>query len=115
MKQNAEKEVRFSIGYGAAEALLDVGARVTVISSSPERVRQAVERLDSPAADGAVGDVRDEAAFVDVLRSLAPVDHVVFSGVDKIIRGRLDELDLDEARRLFGVKFWGSVVVGQGG
>lgn len=38
----------------------------------------------------------------------------MFSGVDKIIRGPLAEADLDEVRGLFGVKFWGSFVVGKG-
>lgn len=62
---------------------------------------------------GKVGDVRDEAGFTQLLVSLAPVDHIVFSGVDVIIRGSLADADLDEAKHLFGVKFWGSVVVGK--
>lgn len=64
--------------------------------------------------DGKVGNVRDEKGFTELLRSLAPLDHVVFSGVDKIIRGSLEDADLDEAKHLFGVKFWGSVVTGKG-
>lgn len=103
-----------SIGYGAAEILLEAGAHVTVISSSEERVRDATKRLGSPNVEGKVGDVRDEAAFTQLLVSLAPLDHLVFSGVDKIIRGPLAEADLDEARHLFGVKFWGSIVVAKG-
>jgi len=63
---------------------------------------------------GLVGDVRNENPFVEVLKSLAPVDHIVFSGVDKIIRGNLEDLNLDDAKHLFGVKFWGSVVIGKG-
>lgn len=63
---------------------------------------------------GEVGDVRDEKSFVELLTSLAPVDHIVFSGVDKIIRGNLEDLDLDDAKNLFGVKFWGAVVIGKG-
>jgi len=101
------------IGYGAAQALLEAGAKITVISSSQEHVNEAVRRLGSPNVKGVVGDVRDESAFVQVLQSLAPVDHIVFSGVDKIIRGKLEELELDEAKHLFGVKFWGAVVVGK--
>ena len=58
--------------------------------------------------------MRDEAAFVEVLRGLAPVDHIVFSSVDRIIRGKLEDADLEEAKWLFGVKFWGAVVVGKG-
>lgn len=63
---------------------------------------------------GHVGDVRNETTFVEVLKTLAPIDHLVFSAVDIIIRGKLEELDLDQAKNLFGVKFWGSVVIGKG-
>ncbi|KAK0118359.1 hypothetical protein ONS95_012647 [Cadophora gregata] len=101
------------IGFGAAQAFLDAGAKVTVISSNQDRVNDAVKRLNSPAVSGAVGNVREEDAFVEVLRGLAPVDHIVFSAVDIIIRGKLEELNLDEAKHLFGVKFWGSVVIGK--
>jgi hypothetical protein len=61
-----------------------------------------------------VGDVRNEDSFTKLLISIAPLDHVIFSGVDKIIRGRLADADLEEAKHLFGVKFWGSIVVGKG-
>jgi len=57
--------------------------------------------------------VRDEAGFTALLRSLAPLDHLVFSGVDMIIRGPLAESDLEAAKHLFGVKFWGALVIGK--
>jgi NAD(P)-dependent dehydrogenase (short-subunit alcohol dehydrogenase family) len=76
-------------------------------------VDAAVKRLANPNVKGLVGNVREEEAFTEVLRSLAPLDHVVFSGVDKIIRGALAEANLDDAKYLFGVKFWGSIVVGK--
>ncbi|KAJ4154449.1 hypothetical protein NW754_001398 [Fusarium falciforme] len=101
------------VGFGVAEVLLEAGAAVTVVSSSPDKVKSAVQRLNSPNADGKVADVRDEEALTDVLRSLAPVDHIVFSGVDDIIRGKLSDTDLDEAKHLFSVKFWGAVVIGK--
>ncbi|KAH6716680.1 oxidoreductase [Leptodontidium sp. MPI-SDFR-AT-0119] len=101
------------IGFGAAQAFLDAGAKVTVISSNQDRVNDAVKRLNSPNASGVVGNVREEEAFIEVLKSLAPVDHIVFSAVDIIIRGKLEDLNLDEAKHLFGVKFWGSVVIGK--
>lgn len=107
------------IGYGAAKILLDHGALVTIVSSSEEKVQSAVERLakdndNGNAAQGAVGDVRDESAFTDLLKSRGPFDHVVFSGVDKIIRGNIVDANLNDAKHLFGVKFWGAVVVGKG-
>lgn len=87
---------------------------MTVISSNQDRVNEAVKRLNSPSVSGVVGNVREEDSFVEVLKGLAPVDHIVFSGVDKIIRGNLEDLSLDDAKHLFGVKFWGAVVVGKG-
>jgi NAD(P)-dependent dehydrogenase (short-subunit alcohol dehydrogenase family) len=101
------------IGFGVAELLLDAGAIVTILSSSADRVSQAVKRLDNPNAHGEVVDVRNEEEVVQVLKKLAPLDHIVFSGVDKIIRGKLEDLELDEAKHLFGVKFWGAVVIGK--
>lgn len=60
-----------------------------------------------------VGNVRDEASYTDAIKSLAPVDHFVYSGVDKIIRGAIAEADLEEAKHYFGVKFWGSAMTGK--
>ncbi|KAK0720206.1 oxidoreductase [Lasiosphaeris hirsuta] len=97
------------IGFGAAEILVESGAQVIIISSSQDKVDDAVKRL-SGRVQGLVGNVRDEAAFTQLLVSIAPLDHLVFSSVDKIIRGALADADLDEAKYLFGVKFWGSVV-----
>jgi NAD(P)-dependent dehydrogenase (short-subunit alcohol dehydrogenase family) len=104
----------YRIGYGAAEILLQAGAYVTIISSSQENIDNAVNKLHSTRLRGLVGNVRDEEAFTQLLISLAPLDHLVFSGVDKIIRGPLASADLEEANYFFGVKFWGSIVVGKG-
>lgn len=102
------------IGFGAAEAFVDAGANVTVISSSQEKVERAIQRLKSSNVKGFSADARNEAALVNLLLSLAPIDHIVYSGVDKIIRGKLEDLDLNEAKHLFEVKFWGAVIVGKG-
>lgn len=72
-----------------------------------------MKRLNSPEVSGVVGNVRDEDSFVKVLQGLAPIDHLVFSGVETIIRGNLEDLDLDRAKDLFNVKFWGAVLLGK--
>ncbi|KAK4893161.1 hypothetical protein LTR27_008501 [Elasticomyces elasticus] len=115
------------IGHGAALALLEHGAHVTIISSSEQRVKSVVEDVSDDKLHGRVANVRDEENFIEVLRSLAPIDHLVFSGVDKvcgtlrekrappgfIIRGPIAEANFDECRHLFGVKFWGSAICGK--
>lgn len=87
---------------------------MVILSSSQENVDNAVKQLNSPNVQGQVADARDEEGFTAALQSLAPLDHLVFSGVDKIIRGSVAEVNLDEAKNLFGVKFWGSVIAGKG-
>ncbi|KAK3624705.1 hypothetical protein LTR56_020856 [Elasticomyces elasticus] len=98
------------IGHGAALALLEHGAHVTIISSSEQRVKSVVEDVGDDKLHGRVANVREEENFIEVLRSLAPIDHLVFSGVDK---GPIAEANFDECRHLFGVKFWGSAICGK--
>lgn len=76
-------------------------------------MKAALQKLNSPNAQGEVGNVRDEAAYTSLLQRLAPVDHIVYSSVDKIIRGAIAEADLEEAKHYFGVKFWGSALTGK--
>ena len=91
---------------------------MTIISSTQEKIDAALKSLAGAGGDnggsrvqGRTGNVRDEESLTQLLLSLAPLDHVVFSSVDKIIRGPLADADLSEAGNLFGVKFWGSIVV----
>ena len=94
----------------ATEAFLDDGTHVTITSSSPERVDSAVKRLNNLNVHGVVGDARNKAAFVEVLRFLAPIDHLVFRAWTRSFRGPLEDLELNEAKPLFGVKIWGAVI-----
>jgi NAD(P)-dependent dehydrogenase (short-subunit alcohol dehydrogenase family) len=106
---------RGRIGHGAAIALLEHGAHVTIVSSSESRVFSVVEEAKKtyPNVDGRVANVRNEEEYIELLKSLAPIDHLIFSSVDVIIRGPIAEADLENAKFLFGVKFWGAVTTGK--
>jgi hypothetical protein len=94
--------------------MLEYGAHVTIISSSEAKVNAVINKVGNPNLEGTVGNVREEENFIELLKSLAPIDHLIFSGVDKIIRGPIAEANFEECRHLFGVKFWGSAVCGKG-
>ena len=95
-------------------ALLEHGADVTIVSSSQEKVDEAIKKAgNADRFHGVTANVRDENNYTEVLKSLAPVDHLIYSSVDKIIRGAIAEADLEEAKHLFGVKFWGSALTGK--
>lgn len=106
------------IGLGVAEAFLSSGASVSIIASTQASLDAAATLLASEypgtTVDGRIADVRDEEAITAAVRALAPVDHIVYTAVDKRIRGDIKDLDIDDAKFLFGVKFWGQVAVAKG-
>jgi len=105
------------IGLGVAEAFLSYGASVHIIGYTQASLDAAIALLKSEypeAADavtGSTADVRDEAAITAALQALAPVDHIVYTAVDKRIRGPIGGENIEESQALFGVKFWGQVAV----
>ena len=98
------------MGLATAHAATEAGAAVTIASSSKERVDAALAGLPD-SCDGAVLDVRDEAAVSGLFARVGELDHVVFTAGDRADRRTLGELPLDEAQRVFDVRFWGAVAV----
>jgi NAD(P)-dependent dehydrogenase (short-subunit alcohol dehydrogenase family) len=98
------------MGLATAHAAAAAGALVTIASSSKERIDAALAELPD-SCDGAVLDVRDEAAVAELFTRIDELDHVVFTAGDQADRRALKELPLDQARRTFDVRFWGAVAV----
>ena len=90
------------IGFAVTSAALAEGARVTIASTGAERLAQAAARLGG-AIDTAVLDITDEAA-VSAFFAGARFDHIVSTAGDwgKARRGPLADMDLNDARALFG-------------
>ncbi|MBV8715546.1 MAG: SDR family oxidoreductase [Chloroflexi bacterium] len=98
------------MGLATARAAAHAGAVVTVASSSRARVDAAL--ADLPAgSDGAVLDVRDEAAVAALFKRMGELDHVVFTAGDAFTPHPLADLGLSDARAGFDVRFWGAVTV----
>jgi NAD(P)-dependent dehydrogenase (short-subunit alcohol dehydrogenase family) len=97
---------------------------VTVASSSAARVAAAVERLGLGAAGRAV-DVNDPTAVEGAFAAIGPLDHLVYTAGDwgGPRRGAVADLDLEAARRMLNVRFWGALAavkaaaprIGEGG
>ena len=99
------------MGLATARAAAEAGAVVTIASSSKERIDAALADLPRDYCDGAVLDVRDEAAVADLFARIGELDHVVFTAGDRADRRALKDLSLDEARRTFDVRLWGAVAI----
>src|SRR5258706_6335437 len=99
------------IGFAIAEMALGEHAKVIVASSNQANVDSAVKRL-AEGASGVALDVIDEAAVADVFEKLGKFDHLVFTAGDwNWRRGPLADLDLEQAKSNFTVRFWGALTV----
>lgn len=96
------------MGLATARAAAAAGAAVTIASSDKARVDAAVADLPGNC-DGAVLDIRSEAAVADLFARIGELDHVVLTAGDPADRRALRDLPLDEARHAFDVRFWGAV------
>ena len=101
------------IGFGVAEAVASLGSKVIIISSSSNKVSNALDRLQSAYPDSTIEghavSVTDTEKFVEVLKGFGEIDHLVYSAVDLLVRGPPEEIDLVKAKEGFDIKFWGAV------
>jgi len=103
------------MGFAVARGAAADGARVTIASSNPDKLRGALDRLGG--GEGATLDVTDEAAVEAFFARSGQFDHIVFTAADwtEVAHTSFTELDLAHARRLFEVRFWGAMAVAKHG
>lgn len=103
------------IGFAVAMAAKADGAKVTIASTSAEKLAAAAGRLGGAAT--AVLDVTDEAAVAAYFAGSSGFDHIVTTAGDwgGARRGPLADADLDASAANFGVRFWGAVKVAKHG
>ena len=103
------------IGFAVASACASEGAKVTIASTNPEKLASAAERLGG--TETVVLDLTDEAMVSRYLELSGTFDHIASTAGDwgKARRGPFAEMDLDDARALFGVRFWGSAILAKHG
>jgi len=98
------------IGLAVAQGAMADGASVVVGSSSADKLASVKDKLQG--AEALAINVRDEASVEAFFARVGPFDHLVFTAGDWAQFGvatTIDQLDLEKARDLFAVRFWGSV------
>jgi len=96
------------MGLATAAGAAAAGAKVTIASSGQGRLDAALAALPD-GCEGVVIDARSEASVAGVLARIGELDHLVYTAGDSVTPRSLDEVPLDDARRLFDVRFWGAV------
>lgn len=56
-------------------------------------------------------DISDEQSVVDYFAALGPVDHVIFTAGSQAPGGKVTDVNINDAKAAFDVKFWGSLAV----
>jgi NAD(P)-dependent dehydrogenase (short-subunit alcohol dehydrogenase family) len=104
------------IGYGVAEAAIADGAEVVIASSNLERVHAAAREL-GPKSSAAQIDLTQESTVATFFAQAGAFDHIVTTAGDWKISRRavLAELDMDLARKVLDVRFWGALLLAKHG
>lgn len=95
------------IGFAIAELAHAQGATVIIASSSETRVQTAAARLDGVVARTV--DLRDERSVEQLFKEVGEYHHLAITAGDwnSAMFGSVRDLDLDQARGLLDVRFWG--------
>lgn len=113
------------VGFGVAQALLELGAATVIISSSSQdRLTKAVDRLKKGTADhsrivGLTCDLGSQSHLEanvenlvdEVLKGGQKLDHVVYTAGDTLLLGNFEEFSLAQMQQAGMVRFFGPLVV----
>ncbi len=102
------------IGLAIAEMAAKEGAVIVVASSRRENVDRAVARLPE-GTEGYVLDLSNEEQVRDFFNHIGPFDHLAFTAGETLQVGELSEIDVEQARRFFNLRFWGAFMAAKYG
>jgi len=96
------------IGLAVAETAAAAGAQVTIASSKQSSVDSALGHLPSGTA-GKAADLTNPEAVDSLFDSLGEIDHVVYTAGDPLVIMKVEDLDLETAKKAFNVRFFGAL------
>jgi NAD(P)-dependent dehydrogenase (short-subunit alcohol dehydrogenase family) len=102
-------------GFGLATAIAasEEGASVVVVSSSRQKVNEALSLL--PNDKGFIADLGNEEEVRQLFQEIGEFDHLVFTAGDALNFSDLSALDIDKAKQSINLRFWGSVMAAKYG
>lgn len=102
------------IGLAVAREAALQGAEVVIVSSSAERIQEAIQSIAGNARGEAV-DVSDEKAVEQFFANIGAFDHLVFTAGDTLHLHQLADTDLGQARRAFELRYWSALAAAKYG
>jgi NAD(P)-dependent dehydrogenase (short-subunit alcohol dehydrogenase family) len=102
------------IGLAVAQAAARERADVIIASSRQARVDAALKTLP-PRAEGHAVDLSEETAIEALFLRLGSFDHLVFTAGENLQLESLASIDVEVARRFFGLRYWGALLAAKYG
>ena len=102
------------IGLAVAQAAACEGAAVVIASSRRARVDEALKTLPKDA-EGHALDLAHEPAVRAFFARLGSFDHLVFTAGESLRLDHLASMDVEAARRFFGLRYWGAYLAAKYG
>ncbi|HEV2655444.1 MAG TPA: SDR family oxidoreductase [Ktedonobacteraceae bacterium] len=102
------------IGFATAAMAAREGAAIVVASSRRESVDRAVARLPK-GTEGHAIDLAKEEHVRDFFNHLGAFDHIVFTAGEAMQFEELSEINVEQARHFFDLRFWGAFMAAKYG
>ncbi len=102
------------MGFATAEMAAREGAAIVVVSSRQESVDRAVARLPR-GTEGYAIDLSNEEHVRNFFTHLGAFDHLVFTAGEMLQMSELSETNVEQARHVFDLRFWGAFMAAKYG
>ncbi len=102
------------MGFATAAMAAREGAAIVVASSRRESVDRAVARLPK-GTEGHTIDLSNEEHVRDFFTHIGACDHLVFTAGDMLQMSEVSETNVEQARHVFDLRFWGAFMAAKYG
>jgi NAD(P)-dependent dehydrogenase (short-subunit alcohol dehydrogenase family) len=95
------------LGLATAQAAAAEGAEIIIVSSNQERVNKTLATLPANSK-GYTADLTKEEDIKNIFEKIGALDHLVFTAGDSLQLNMLEDVQIEEARKYFNVRYWGA-------
>lgn len=95
------------LGLATAQAAAADGAEVIIVSSSQQRIDNALETLPENSKGFAVSLDKEEN-IKEFFAAVGSFDHLVYTAGENISMSLVDDTDIEKGKDFFTIRFWGA-------
>jgi NAD(P)-dependent dehydrogenase (short-subunit alcohol dehydrogenase family) len=97
------------IGLATALAAAEDGASVIVVSSTQQKVDEALSVLPQESR-GFIANLGDEKEIEQLFAQIGEFNHLIFTAGDTLRFEELIEIDIEQAKQSINLRFWGAIM-----